>query len=115
MHKTFNFPVLVCAALACSLTLAACNKAADQAEIPAKDRVNPADVQAWADDVFGKILTEHRVSALAIAVTQGDKDIFTKGYGYADWASKKPVDPETTQFRIASLSKTFVGTAVAQL
>lgn len=83
--------------------------------IPAEDRLDPAEIEQWADDVFGKILAEHRVSALAIAVTQGDQVILNKGYGYADWAAKTPVLPDQTQFRIASLTKTFLGTALAQL
>lgn len=35
--------------------------------------LNAAEVERWADDVFGKLLGEHRFSALAIAVTQGDQ------------------------------------------
>lgn len=85
------------------------------ASIAPEDRLNPAQVEEWADETFGQILAEHRVSGLAIAVTQGDEVILTKGYGYADWATQRPVDPETSQFRIGSLSKTFLSTAVAQL
>ena len=92
--------------------VAGCNKK-EQAAAPAA--LNAAEIEKWSDETFGKILAEHRVSALAISVTEGDKLVFTKGYGYADWANKTPVNTETTQFRIASLTKTFVGTAVAQL
>jgi CubicO group peptidase (beta-lactamase class C family) len=98
--------------------LAGCKKkedAAAPAAATATATLNAADVEKWSDETFGKILADHRVSALAISVTEGDKVVFTKGYGYADWANKTPVSPETTQFRIASLTKTFVGTAVAQL
>ena len=55
------------------------------------------------------------MSGLAVAVTQGDHVVFLEGYGYADWVTKAPVDPQASQFRIASLTKTFTATAVAQL
>jgi len=83
--------------------------------IAPEDKLDPVDVEQWADQTFGEILAEHRVSSLAIAVTQGDKVLLTKGYGYADWATRTPVDPNTSQFRIGSLSKTFLSTAIAQL
>ncbi len=41
--------------------------------------------------------------------------VFAKGYGYADPEKRVPVDPERTLFRICSVSKLFVWTAVMQL
>ena len=43
------------------------------------------------------------------------KDLLRKGYGYSDVAKKKPVDPETTMFRLASISKLFTWISVMQL
>jgi CubicO group peptidase (beta-lactamase class C family) len=80
-----------------------------------RGKLDGAAVQQWADETFGRILAEHRISALAISVTQGDAVVFKKGYGYADWTTRTAVNPDTSQFRIASLSKTFIGTAIAQL
>ncbi len=77
--------------------------------------VDPESVEIWADDVFKGLLKEYRISAGAIAVTQGERVVLTKGYGYSDWAAKTPVDAETSQFRIGSLTKTFLATAIAQL
>lgn len=81
----------------------------------AQQKLKRAEVEQWADNTFGKLLAEHRFSALAIAVTEGDQVVLTKGYGYADWVTKSPVLPDKTQFRIGSLTKTFTATAVAQL
>src|SRR5262245_6590792 len=78
-------------------------------------KLDAASVERWADETFGRILEERRISSLAIAVTQDDRVIFKKGYGYAEWTARTPVNPDTSQFRIASLSKTFIGTAIAQL
>ncbi len=71
-------------------------------------------VQQWADSLFGKMLDEHRISAGVIAVTQGDEVILTRAWGYSDWRTGAKADTGS-EFRIASLSKTFLTTAVAQL
>ena len=81
----------------------------------AAETLDPVNLERWADDVFGRFLDEHRVSAAAISVTRGDDVLFKKGYGYHDYATKRPVDPDVSQFRIGSLTKTFFGTAIAQL
>lgn len=88
--------------------------AATTSGIPA-ERLTPEAVEAWADQAFGRLLEEHRVSGLAVSVTHGDEVVFKKGYGYADWSTKTPVDPDVSQFRIGSLTKTFFATAIAQL
>lgn len=50
---------------------------------------------------------------MAIAITDGDKILFSKGYGYANLENKTKVDGNTL-FAIASNSKAFTATAVAQ-
>ena len=87
---------------------------APQDAVP-QDVLDPKAIESWADEVFGKVLAEHRFSGLGFTVTQGDEILFIKGSGYQDWASRTPVMPDRTQFRIASLTKTFVATAVVQL
>ncbi len=89
--------------------------------LPAAAQTPPADVftaksiSTWADAAFGKAVAEHRVSGLGFTVTDADKVIFIKGYGYQDVASQKPFDPNVTKTRTASTTKQFVGVAVAQL
>ena len=107
-------------ALILAASLSACDQSAQQsttesAAHTSEQSLDPADVEKWADDFFNGMLDEQRISAGAIAVTQGDRVLLTKGYGYSDAAEKKPVDAETSQFRIGSLSKTFLATAIAQL
>lgn len=53
-----------------------------------------------------------RIPGLALAITQGDQVLLAKGYGTA--RADQPVTPQT-QFRIASLSKSFTAVAVLQL
>ena len=38
-----------------------------------------------------------------------------KGYGYSDITKKTPVDPDTSMFRLASISKLFTWVSVMQL
>ncbi len=79
------------------------------------ETLEPENLERWADQTFGRLLEEHRISALAISVTHGDEIVFKKGYGYHDYATMRPVDPDVSQFRIGSLTKTFFATAIAQL
>ena len=88
--------------------------AAAAAKVPA-EKLQPAAIEKWADETFGKIVADHRVSGLGFTIIQGDKVLFMKGYGYQDVAAKKPFDPNVTQTRIASTTKQFIGVAVAQL
>lgn len=54
-----------------------------------------------------------RIPGVALAVVQGDKVIYAKGYGAAD-ATGRPVTPETP-FILGSVSKSFTALAVMQL
>jgi len=52
----------------------------------------------------------------AVVVIVKDGHVLTqRGYGYADIAARKAVDPENTLFRVGSTSKLFTWTAVMQL
>ena len=42
-------------------------------------------------------------------------ELLKKGYGFSDIAKKKPVDPDSTIFRLASISKLFTWVSVMQL
>ena len=85
------------------------------AQAASRGAFDPKAIESWADDAFGRALAEYRISGLGIAVTQGDKVIFAKGYGHQDLAARTPVLPDKTQFRIASLTKTFVAAGIVHL
>jgi CubicO group peptidase (beta-lactamase class C family) len=74
-----------------------------------------ADLEAFFDGVLYEQLEFKHVAGAVVTVVNGNDVAFTKGYGYADIDARRPVDPQTTQFRIASISKLFVWTAVMQL
>lgn len=74
-----------------------------------------AELKAFLDGVMSVQLETHHIPGAVVAVVKDGELFFSKGYGYADLASKRPVDPETTLFRIGSTSKLFTYTAVVQL
>ena len=77
--------------------------------------VKPEAVQQWADEFFAKALDERRLSGAVMTVVRDGEIIFNSGYGYEDYLKKTQIDPERTQFRIGSNTKTYTATAIAQL
>lgn len=74
-----------------------------------------AELEAWLDGAMAAHLRAHRSAGAVVSVVKDGEVFFSKGYGYADYAGRKKVDPERTLFRIASISKLFVWTSVMQL
>ncbi|HZE14604.1 MAG TPA: serine hydrolase domain-containing protein, partial [Mycobacterium sp.] len=60
------------------------------------------------------LMAENRTAGLAIALVDGPRVVWTKGFGYADVAAGKRVTPDTV-FHIGSVTKTFTAAAVMQL
>jgi CubicO group peptidase (beta-lactamase class C family) len=73
----------------------------------------PEDVR-WLDDFFADQLARHEIPGAAVAwVEQGETRV-VRGYGLADVAAQRKVDGQTL-FRIGSVTKLFVWTALWQL
>lgn len=79
---------------------------------------DPWETQTLSNRVDGFLEAQrqayHFAGAIVVIVRNG-RMLFEKGYGYADFKERKPVDPKSTLFRIASNSKMFTWTAVMQL
>lgn len=73
------------------------------------------DAGAWLDGLFPYGLAKNNLAAAVVVVVKDNRILLSRGYGYADIAAKKKVDPATTLFRPGSISKTFLWTAVMQL
>ena len=67
------------------------------------------------DDLLAFEMAEKHIPGAMVAVVQDGNLLLTKGYGYANLEGQVPVDPERTLFRVASVSKLFMWTAVMQL
>jgi putative ATP-binding cassette transporter len=59
-------------------------------------------------------MEEGDIPGLGLIIIKGDKEIYLKGFGYADLKHKTPVTPETL-FELGSCSKAFTALAVLQL
>lgn len=101
-------------ALFLTCTLLAIGQDAEPAVPKAGNVKDPADLEAFFDGAIRVQLDKKHIAGAVVSVVADNKVVFTKGYGYADIAARKPVDPEKTMFRIASISKLFTWTAVMQ-
>lgn len=57
---------------------------------------------------------EHRLPGAAVGVVHGDELVWSAGVGFSDVAGRRAPDARTL-YRIASITKTFTGTAIMQL
>ena len=74
----------------------------------------PSFIKDSLDSYIQKGIQQWDIPGLAIAIVKDGKTIVSKGFGVRDLKTKAPVD-ENTLFMIASNSKLFTGTALAQL
>ncbi|MFW6101741.1 MAG: serine hydrolase domain-containing protein, partial [Bacteroidota bacterium] len=74
-----------------------------------------AGLAGFMDGMIQAHLDSRHIAGATVAVVQDTNVIFSKGYGYADIKRNRKVDPNQTLFRIGSISKLFVWTAVMQL
>jgi len=73
------------------------------------------DLQAFFDGIVPMQLERSDIAGASVLVMKDGDVLLKKGYGYADDKKKTPVDPVTTIFRLASISKLFTWTSVMQL
>ena len=66
------------------------------------------------DRDFNDLLKKWNIPGGQIAVAKNGKIVFARGYGFANVASKQPVEPDTL-FRIASVSKAITSVAALRL
>lgn len=81
----------------------------------AEIRFEKDSIEEWADQFFGDEVENKRLTAAGFAVVQDGKILFSKGYGYEDYAKEIPFDPEHTRVRVCSNSKVIVATALMKL
>ncbi len=72
------------------------------------------ECEAFVDGLMAGHLVAFDVAGATVTVVRGGEILFAKGYGLADVAAGTPVTDETL-FRIGSISKLLVWTAVMQL
>jgi len=84
-------------------------KAPDAAAIPTipgpvAHPLEKADLEAFFDGLVPMQLERSDIAGASVLVIKDGQVLLQKGYGYADEKSQKPVDPNSTIFRLASIS-----------
>ncbi len=69
---------------------------------------------AGFDAFMEKTLKDWNAPGIGVGIVIGDKLVFAKGYGYADYEKKRPLTPQT-MFTIASNTKLFTAVAAGML
>jgi CubicO group peptidase (beta-lactamase class C family) len=87
-----------------------------QARLPGEEShsLTKDDAAAWLDGYMPFALARGNMAGAVVVIVKDGQVLVQKGYGYADIASRKPIDPENTLFRPGSVSKLFTWTAVMQ-
>ena len=89
--------------------------AAPLPELTVAHELTKPDLEAFLDALIPAQLQNRDIAGAVIAVVKDGQVFLAKGYGYADFAGKKPVVADKTLFRPGSISKVFTATAVMQL
>lgn len=74
-----------------------------------------AVLEAYVDGVIAAHRREHDAPAVAVSVVRNGRILFAKAYGDQDVETGAPANGNDTLFRIGSVSKTFIWTAVMML
>ncbi|WP_276279070.1 serine hydrolase domain-containing protein [Halorussus caseinilyticus] len=72
------------------------------------------EVETFVDEQMTEDMKEHRFSGATVSVVKDGEILFSEGYGYADRRNETPVVANRTMFRIGSVSKPILWTAVMQ-
>ncbi len=81
---------------------------------PGGATLDKADVDAWLDGYMPSALRAGDIAGAVVVVVKDGRVLTQRGYGYADLATHRRVDPSATLFRPGSVSKLFTWTAVMQ-
>src|SRR5258706_14203226 len=90
-------------------------KPAAAVPLPLPHALEKADLEAFFDGIVPLQLERSDAAGATILVRKDGKELLKKGCGFSDIAKKKPVDPDSTIFRLASISKLFTWVSVMQL
>jgi CubicO group peptidase (beta-lactamase class C family) len=77
--------------------------------------LDAADVGVWLDGTMSYAIKTGDVAGAVVVVVKDGQVLAGRGYGFADVAAGRRVDPERTLFRQGSISKLFTWTAMMQL
>ncbi|KAF1017445.1 MAG: Protein flp [Stenotrophomonas maltophilia] len=112
--RSLSWLVALCCAVLPSYLLAAPPVPASTAPPPAA-ALTAEDAGTWLDGYLPYAIERGDIAGAAVTVVKDGQILVQRGYGFADVQNQRPVDPQRTLFRMASVSKLFTWTAVMQL
>ena len=126
MNVTRRAMALIVVALLASLSLlTACGSTSSSAGLPPREppagehQLTAEDVNAWLDGKLPDALKNGDIPGAVVTVVKDGQVVTTRGYGWADTGASggQPVavDPQTSLFRVASISKIPTSIAAMQL
>lgn len=74
--------------------------------------IPPLELEAFVDATMKLGMDEAHVAGAAVSIVQNGRMVLDKAYGFSSFDPPRRVDPETTLFRIGSITKTFTWIAV---
>ena len=83
--------------------------------LPPADSIDVAAMQDFLDGFFATAMESVHVPGTVFVFVENGRVVLKRGYGFANLETKARVDPDTTLFQVASVSKLFTATAVMQL
>jgi CubicO group peptidase (beta-lactamase class C family) len=84
-------------------------------ELAVAHELTKPDLEAFLDALIPAQLQNRDIAGAVVSVVKDGRVLLEKGYGYADFAARKPVVADKTLFRPGSISKVFTAIAVMQL
>jgi CubicO group peptidase (beta-lactamase class C family) len=81
---------------------------------PVAHTLDGPDLNAWLDGFMKQALATGDIAGAVVVVVKDGQVLIERGFGVSDVATRDPVDPAMTLFRVGSVSKLFTWTAVMQ-
>lgn len=79
------------------------------------ERIPPDELEAFVDGLVSAAVVANRIAGVTVAAVQNGEVVLAKGYGFADLEAGRRVEPDTTLFRIGSITKTFTWIEIMRL
>lgn len=65
------------------------------------------ELEAFVDGVVRQAMGSDHIAGVTVSVVQGGQTVLKKGYGYAQLSPVRAMNPDRTEVRLGSISKTF--------
>src|SRR5438876_1231349 len=99
-------------AVGCALVVGpACAQTPSLATLPnpqaARRPIDSAELARFVDPLFTAQMEKEHIPGAVFVLVQNGRVLYQRGYGFANIATRTPVNPEKTIWRIGSISKVF--------